>query len=84
MNDFENLDLKSMDILEDKKEQLKKVFPEVFTENKIDFEKLKLILGSEIEASKERYSMTWPGKSDCFKLIQSPRSLSEISLLKPT
>lgn len=72
MNDFENLDLNSMDIVEDKKEQLKQVFPEVFTENKIDFEKLKLVLGSEIEASKERYGMTWPGKSDCFKLIQSP------------
>ncbi|MHB8276722.1 MAG: site-specific DNA-methyltransferase [Candidatus Humimicrobiaceae bacterium] len=79
MNDFENLDLKSMDIVEDKKEQLKQVFPEVFNENKIDFEKLKLVLGSEIEASKERYGMTWPGKSDCFKLIQSP----SIATLKP-
>ena len=79
MNNIENLDLKSMDIVEVKKEQLKQIFPEVFTEDKIDFEKLKIVLGLDIETSKERYGMTWPSKSDCFKLIQSP----SIATLKP-
>ena len=79
MTNIEKFDLKSMEIMEGKKEQLKQIFPEVFTEDKIDFEKLKLVLGSDSETAKERYGMTWPGKSDCFKLIQSP----SIATLKP-
>ncbi|MEL6255228.1 MAG: hypothetical protein AAFR87_24680 [Bacteroidota bacterium] len=42
------MDGKSLDITEDKKQQLKQLFPEIFSEDKIDFEKLKLILGKEL------------------------------------
>lgn len=72
MSEIKKLDLRSMNITDDKKNQLKQLLPEVFTENKIDFEKLKLTLGGGIEVGKERYSMNWPGKADCFKIIQSP------------
>jgi len=68
-----------MDIIGEQKEKLRQLFPEVFTEDKIDFEKLKLTLGEAIEVGKERYGMTWPGKADCFKIIQS----SSIGTLKP-
>ena len=79
MSEIKKLDLRSMNIIEEQKEKLLKLFPEVFTENQIDFEKLKLALGEEIEVGKERYGMTWPGKADCFKIIQS----SSIGTLKP-
>src|SRR5665648_499742 len=79
MPEIKKLDLRSMDIIAKQKEKLCQLFPEVFTENKIDFEKLKLALGEAIEVGKERYGMTWPGKADCFKLIQS----SSIGTLKP-
>ncbi|HLA28305.1 MAG TPA: site-specific DNA-methyltransferase [Syntrophales bacterium] len=71
--EIKKLDLKSMDIVEEKREQLKAFFPEVFTEGrKIDFERLKLTLGEMVDPGKERYGMNWPGKADCFKIIQQP------------
>lgn len=73
MTDIEKMDLRSMDIVEEKREKLKELFPEVFSEGqKIDFERLKLTLGESVDVGKERYGMNWPGKADCFKIIQQP------------
>jgi adenine-specific DNA-methyltransferase len=71
--DIEKLDPSSMNICEEQKAKLKELFPEVFTEGgKIDFERLKLTLGEDVDTGKERYGMNWPGKSECFKTIQQP------------
>lgn len=71
MTEIKKLDLKSMNITEDKIQKLKQLFPEVITEgNKVDFEKLKITLGESVDTGKERYGMNWPGKADCFKIIQ--------------
>jgi len=73
MADVKKADLTSMDIPEDKMRQLKQVFPEVFTEGlKVDLDKLKQVLGENVDAGKERFGMKWPGKADCFKIIQAP------------
>lgn len=73
MAEVKKADLKSMDIPEDKLRQLKQVFPEVFTEGfKIDLDKLRMALGENVEIGKERFGMNWPGKADCFKIIQAP------------
>ena len=73
MTDNEKMDLRSKDIVEEKREKLKELFPEVFTEGqKVDFERLKLTLGEVVDVGKERYGMNWPGKADCFKIIQQP------------
>jgi len=61
-----------MDIVKANIEALKQLFPEVVTEGKIDFEKLKLILGEEIEARNEKYEFTWHGKTQAMKLAQTP------------
>jgi len=55
-----------------KQEQLKELFPEVFSEGKIDWEKLKATFGVDITFSNERYVLNWAGKSDAFKVLQSP------------
>src|SRR6516165_9534507 len=69
----ETLDLRSHNIVEDKKQELLRLFPEIRTEDsKIDFERLKLALGDMVDVGKERYGMNWPGKADCFKTIQAP------------
>jgi len=69
----EKLDLRSHDIAEDKRQELLRLFPEVRTEGgKLDLERLKLALGESVDVGKERYGMTWPGKADCFKTIQTP------------
>uniref|UniRef100_UPI0035A06143 site-specific DNA-methyltransferase n=1 Tax=Neisseria weixii TaxID=1853276 RepID=UPI0035A06143 len=53
--------------------KLKSLFPEVFSENQIDFEKLKLALGEDnLCAQNERYQLNWAGKSDAYRTLQSP------------
>jgi len=79
MTEPKKLDLHSLDIARQQKEKLRQLFPEVFTEDGIDFDRLKQTLGESIDTGKERYSMTWPGKSECFQLIQNP----SIGTLKP-
>jgi len=67
------LDLRSLDLTEEKKQELLRLFPEIRTEGeKIDFERLKLALGEVVDSGKERYGMNWPGKADCFRTIQAP------------
>ena len=75
----EKLSLQSMSITEEQKKKLKRVFPEVFNEDKIDWEKLKVTLGEELDSGQERYNMNWPGKRDCFQIIQEP----SFATLKP-
>jgi adenine-specific DNA-methyltransferase len=69
----DRFDLRSEDIAEDRREELSRIFPEVLTEGgKIDFDKLKLALGADVDVGKERYGLTWPGKAECFKTLQAP------------
>lgn len=73
MEEMQKQELTSMNILEERIKDLKLIFPEVFSEgNQIDWEKLKVALGCETDALKERFGMNWPGKIDCFKNIQQP------------
>ncbi|MFZ3150990.1 MAG: site-specific DNA-methyltransferase [Anaerolineaceae bacterium] len=69
----EKLDLNSLDISAEKRQELLDLFPEARTEDgKIDFDRLKLTLGETVDVGKERYGMNWPGKADCFRAIQTP------------
>jgi len=61
----------SLNISEEKIAELKKVIPEVFTEEKIDFEKLERTLGKEIDGKDEKYSFNWAGRKETFKNIQT-------------
>lgn len=53
-------------------EEFKTIFPEVFTEGNVDFDKLKTALSEEIDDKPERYSFTWAGKKDAIRLLQVP------------
>src|SRR5271170_2684545 len=69
----EKLELRSQDIVEQKRQELLRLFPEIRTESgKVDFDRLKLALGEAVDVGKERYGMNWPGKADCFRTIQAP------------
>lgn len=59
---------------QEKLEQLKQLLPEVFTEGKVDWEKLKLSLGDDINIVNERYVLNWAGKSNAYKVLQEPTS----------
>jgi adenine-specific DNA-methyltransferase len=62
----------SEDLLADKIAGLKRIIPEVFSENKIDWEKLKLTLDGEIDNRLEKYGLSWAGKSEAFRAIRIP------------
>lgn len=64
------LDGRSKDILNENIEILKELFPELVTENKIDFQMFKTIFGEEINDSNEKYSFSWPGKTFAIKESQ--------------
>ena len=51
-------------------QQIKQVLPEVFSEGKIDWEKLKATLGEDVIFSNERYVLNWAGKSDAFRVLR--------------
>lgn len=67
---LEKLELESLDIVEDRIESLKQLFPEAFKEGKVDFDSLKRSLGNWVDPGKERFGLNWAGKADCMKLIQ--------------
>ncbi len=69
----DKLDLRSQDLSEDKKAELARLFPGVRTEGgKVDFDRLRLILGDAVDVGRERYGLNWPGKAECFKTLLAP------------
>ncbi len=76
---IKTIDGKSRNPQDELREMLQKNFPEIFTEKKIDCQKLKRSLGEDIEANGERYGLSWAGKGDCFRHIQE----STTKTLKP-
>ena len=74
MTSIEPMNLESEDLVASRIEQLKALFPEIATEGdgSVDFEKLRLILGDEVNEDDERYAFTWPGKRDAIRLSQMP------------
>ncbi|WP_291627664.1 site-specific DNA-methyltransferase [Clostridium sp.] len=71
-NNMEMLDGRSMDIIANNIEKLRAIFPEVFCEDKVDFEKLQEVLGNYIEDKEERYRFEWNGKSQAIRIAQTP------------
>lgn len=70
--DIKPIDGHSLDITKHNIEQLKRLFPNIFTEGKIDFDALKSELGEYIESSDERYQFTWAGKEQAKRIATTP------------
>ena len=66
------LDGKSLDIEAENIEKLRQIFPEAFEEGKIDFDKLRQLLGDYVDDEEERYRFTWNGKGRALRLSQTP------------
>ena len=61
-----------MNLKEEKLKQLHAILPEAFTEGRIDWEKLRAGLGEDVNFSNERYVLNWAGKSEAFRVLQTP------------
>ncbi|MFH1052259.1 MAG: site-specific DNA-methyltransferase [bacterium] len=64
----------SLDVKNEKINALKSIFPEIVSEDKIDWERLRATLGEDISISNERYVLNWAGKSDAFRTLQTGSS----------
>jgi adenine-specific DNA-methyltransferase len=70
-DEIKKIDLESEDLVDDRLQQLKELMPEAFSESGIDFGKLRLLLGDEVDEGDERYAFTWPGKADAIRQSQT-------------
>jgi hypothetical protein len=81
----------SLNIQDDLRNQLKAILPQAFSDNNLDFEKLKQLLGDDFTSPREeRYGISWAGKTDAFRELQqtttntlSPDSTSNNDFLLP-
>jgi len=62
--------------------KLKKVFPEVWIEGKVQWDKLRETLGEFVENKNEVYSFTWTGKNDAQKILQKPSEATLVPCIK--
>ncbi len=64
------MDGQSFDIKQNNISVLRELFPNVFSEGKIDMEKFKAAFADDIDFHNERYMLNWAGKADAFKILQ--------------
>ena len=67
----DRLPLTSQDVLADKLAALRELFPGIFAEGKVDFERLKQALGESVDQGRERYGLSWAGKSEAIRNLQA-------------
>lgn len=66
------MDGKSINIIEDLLSKLKEIVPAAFTEDKLNIDQLKQLLGESSSTDTERYQLNWAGKGEAFKTLQTP------------
>lgn len=54
------------------KRELARIAPEAFSEGRLDVNALRRALGEEVIEGGERYRLDWAGKSDAYKVLQTP------------
>jgi adenine-specific DNA-methyltransferase len=63
---------RSADPVAENVERLKELFPEAFTEGKIDFDVLKQVLGGAVDEREEKYGLNWHGKRRARQIALTP------------
>ncbi|WP_455475854.1 site-specific DNA-methyltransferase [Bartonella sp. B17] len=68
------LDGQSLDNLQDRIEEIKRLLPEAVVEGKFDEDMLRLLLGDDFDNDQEKYRFEWKGKQESLKLAQKRSS----------
>ena len=63
---------RSADLLAENIETLKGLFPEAFTEGRVDFDVLRQLLGGTVDEREEKYGLNWHGKRHARQLALTP------------
>ena len=72
MKQMTEQDGRSLDMVNENLEALKTIFPESFTEDGVDFDVLRQLLGDAIDESEEKYSLIWHGKKKARQIALMP------------
>ena len=70
--DARDPEMESREIIAENIEQLKQLFPEAWSEGKIDFAILKQLLGGAVDEREEKYGLNWHGKRQARQLALTP------------
>ncbi len=62
----------SLDVVAGNLDRLHDLFPDVFSDGKVNFDVLREVLGEHIEDGQERYSLTWNGKARARRVALTP------------
>lgn len=62
----------SLNVVDENLRVLKHIFPEAFTEDGIDFEVLRQLLGDAVAEGEEKYGLNWFGKKKARQIALSP------------
>src|SRR5271167_4120398 len=68
----EDAESRSTDIVAENIERLEGIFPEAFSEGRVDFEVLKQLLGGAVDEREEKYGLNWHGKRRARQLALTP------------
>jgi len=72
MNKLTEQDAKSLNLANENLKALKAIFPEAFTEDGVDFEVLRQLLGDAVAEGEEKYGLTWHGKKKARQIALMP------------
>lgn len=72
MDALKKEDGESLSIFDENIEALKTIFPDAFTEDGIDFDVLRQLLGDDVADGEEKYGLTWHGKKKARQIALTP------------
>ena len=70
----EDPESRSPDLVADNVAHLARLFPEAFTDGKVDFAVLRELLGDAVDESEEKFGLSWHGKRRARRLALTPSS----------
>lgn len=62
----------SLDVVNENLDALKTIFPEAFTEDGVNFDSLRQLLGDEVADGEENYGLNWHGKKKARQIALTP------------
>ena len=61
-----------MDLVFENTKKLKEIFPEVFSDGELNWDRLRMFLGDKIEQADEKFGLRWHGKSEAMNFAHRP------------
>lgn len=76
---YKKVNLTSSNLSTEKLTELRHILPEVFSEDKINWDKLRDVLGDAVDTKMEKFNFTWAGKNNAIRNVLMPSKMT----LKP-